>query len=117
MRWLIDSDVLIEGERGHPAFLPWLAAASEVATADIIRGEFLLGVHAVSDVAKRARGEQFYAAHMAGLASLGSEPQDYETAARLAPKLTHSRLSPSSSASSPVRPARRPRSWPVGLSH
>jgi predicted nucleic acid-binding protein len=84
VRWLIDADVLIEGERGNPAFLPWLAAASEVATADIIRAEFLLGVHAVSDSAKRIRGERFYTAHIANLASLGNEPQDYETAAKLA---------------------------------
>ena len=44
MRWLIDSDILIEGERENPAFLPWLESQKEVATADIIRAEFLLGV-------------------------------------------------------------------------
>ena len=47
MPWLIDSDILIEGEREHPSFVPWLAAQAEVATADIIRAEFLIGVHAV----------------------------------------------------------------------
>jgi predicted nucleic acid-binding protein len=49
MPWLIDSDILIEGERENPAFVPWLALQAEVATADIIRAEFLIGVHAVSD--------------------------------------------------------------------
>jgi hypothetical protein len=29
MRWLIDCDVLIEGERGNPALPHWLAAADE----------------------------------------------------------------------------------------
>ncbi len=49
MRWLIDADLLIEGERGNPAFHPWLANAGEVATADIIRAEFLMGVHDAHD--------------------------------------------------------------------
>ena len=84
MRWLIDSDVLIEGERGDPCFVPWLEAQREVATADIIRCEFLLGVHAVTDTAKRRRGEQFYKDRIAGLASLSNEPEDYETAGRIA---------------------------------
>ena len=46
MRWLIDSDILIEGERQHSDFVPWLESADEVATADVIRCEFLLGVQA-----------------------------------------------------------------------
>ena len=45
MRWLIDTDVFIEGERGARAFIPWLAQAGGVATADVVRGEFLLGVN------------------------------------------------------------------------
>lgn len=84
MRWLIDSDILIEGERENSAFIPWLEAQAEVATADIVRGEFLLGVHAVQDAAKRVRGELFYANRIAGLASLPCEAADYEIAARLA---------------------------------
>jgi len=35
------TDVLIEGERGNPEFLPWLENAAEAATAGIARGEFL----------------------------------------------------------------------------
>ena len=84
MRWLIDSDVLIEGERGDPGFVPWLEAQKEVAIADIIRCEFLIGIHAVTDAAKRRRGEQFYKDRLAGLASLANEPEDFETAARIA---------------------------------
>jgi predicted nucleic acid-binding protein len=84
MRWLIDSDVLIEGERGDPVFVPWLEAQKEVAIADIIRCEFLIGIHAVTDPAKRRRGEQFYKDRLAGLASLANEPEDFETAARIA---------------------------------
>ena len=60
MRWLIDSDILIEGERENPAVLPWLESQEEVATADIVRAEFLLGVYAIGDAAKRQRGELFY---------------------------------------------------------
>ena len=59
MRWLIDSDILIEGERENPAFLPWLELQEEVATADIVRAGFLLGVYAIGDAAKRQRGELF----------------------------------------------------------
>lgn len=84
MRWLIDSDVLIEGERGHPGFIPWLEAQQEIATADVVRCEFLLGVHAVTDPGKRSRGEQFYTRHIAGLASIANEPADFPLAAKLA---------------------------------
>jgi predicted nucleic acid-binding protein len=84
MSWLIDSDILIEGERGHPGFVPWLALQTEVATADIIRAEFLIGVHAVPDAQKRQRGEMFYRNRIAGLSSLPCELSDYETGARLA---------------------------------
>jgi len=84
MRWLIDSDILIEGERGNPGFEPWRTGGGEFATADIIRAEFLLGVHAVPDAAKRQRGEQFYRDRVAPLASFSNEMADYETAARMA---------------------------------
>jgi len=84
MPWLIDTDIFIEGERGNPAFKPWLEQAGEVATADIIRGEFLLGVHAVADAALRQRGTQFYADRIAHVSSLASEPADYAKAANLA---------------------------------
>jgi predicted nucleic acid-binding protein len=83
-RWLIDSDVLIEGERGNPAFGQWIATPGEYATADIIRAEFLLGVHAVTDTAKRQRGDQFYRDRIAPIPSFASESADYETAARMA---------------------------------
>jgi len=84
MRWLIDSDVLIEGDRENPAFLPWLESQEEVATADIVRAEFLLGVYAIGDAAKRQRGELFYRDRLRGLASLPCEVADYDTAARMA---------------------------------
>jgi toxin FitB len=84
MRWLIDSDVLIEGEREHPGFVPWIEASSEVATADIIRCEFLLGVHTVPDPVKRRRGEQFYRDRISKLASFPCETADYEKAAQMA---------------------------------
>jgi predicted nucleic acid-binding protein len=83
-RWLLDSDVLIEGERGHPAFGRWIKTPGEYATADIIRAEFLLGVHAVPDPAKRQRGDQFYRDRIARIPSFPNEPADYETAARMA---------------------------------
>jgi toxin FitB len=84
MPWLIDSDILIEGEHENPAFVPWLETADEVATADIIRAEFLLGVHAVPDAKKRLRGEQFYRDRIAGMASFANESADFEVAARIA---------------------------------
>lgn len=84
MRWLIDSDLLIEGKRQHPDFVPWLESADEVATADVIRCESLLGVHAVPDLAKRRRGEQFYRDHIAKLPSFPCELADYEKAAQMA---------------------------------
>ena len=84
MPWLIDTDIFIEGERGNPSFIPWLEQIDGVATADVVRGEFLLGVHAVADAALRHRGAQFYAARIAHLPSLASEAADYPKAAMLA---------------------------------
>ena len=83
-RWLIDSDVLIEGERGNPAFGQWLQTPGDYATVDIIRAEFLLGVHAVPDPAKRQRGDQFYRDRIAAIPSFANEAADYETATRMA---------------------------------
>jgi predicted nucleic acid-binding protein len=84
MRWLIDSDVFIEGERGNPAFVPWIEAQTEAATADVVRCEFLMGVHAVADAAKRRRGERFYAERIAGMVSLPNKAEDHDAAARMA---------------------------------
>jgi len=84
MTWLIDTDVFIEGERGNPAFVPWLESVQRVATADIVRGEFLLGVHAVPDAAKRQRGLEFFNERIAALPSFASDPADYVSAAALA---------------------------------
>jgi hypothetical protein len=85
MRWLIDSDILIEGEHGNPAFDVWSQTPNdEFATADIIRAEFLIGVHAVPDAKKRVRGESFYRDRISKIASFSNEAADFELAARLA---------------------------------
>ena len=84
MPWIIDTDIFIEGERGHPAFLPWLQSADGIATADVVRGEFLIGTHAVPDAILRERGIQFYSERIAALPSFSSEPADYAKAAALA---------------------------------
>ena len=84
MRWLIDSDVLIEGEDGNPAFAQWAVSPGEYAMADIIRAEFLIGVHMVADAAKRAKGEQFYRQYISQIPSFANESGDYEIAARMA---------------------------------
>ncbi len=84
MPWIIDTDVFIEGERGNAAFVEWLQGADGIATADVVRGEFLIGVHAVGDENIRRRGVQFYSERIAGLPSFSSEPADYARAAALA---------------------------------
>ncbi|HET7625490.1 MAG TPA: hypothetical protein VFM25_09510 [Verrucomicrobiae bacterium] len=58
--WLIDADILIERERGNPAFERWSKSGGQFATADIVRGQFLYGVAATKDLARRKRGEKFY---------------------------------------------------------
>ena len=50
----------------------------------MVRGEFLIGAHAVADAVLRQRGLQFYAERIAGLPSFASEPADYAKAAELA---------------------------------
>jgi predicted nucleic acid-binding protein len=84
MAWIIDTDLLVEGERGDTGFVLWLESADEVATAEIIRAEFLPGVHAVNDDALKKRGLEFYSQTVARLPSLSSEPSDYARAAELA---------------------------------
>jgi predicted nucleic acid-binding protein len=84
MPWIIDTDIFIEGERGNPAFVPWLEGADGVATADVVRGEFLIGAHAVADDVLRQRGIQFYSGRIASLPSFSSEPADFAKAAALA---------------------------------
>ena len=84
MPWLIDTDVFIEGERGNATFPAWLEQQSEVATADIVRGEYLLGVNAVLDPGLRQRGLKFYADRIAHMASFPCSSADYEKAAALA---------------------------------
>ena len=84
MPWLIDTDVFIEGERGNAVFPDWLGQQSEVATADVVRGEYLLGVNAVSDPGLRQRGLKFYTDRIAHMASFPCASSDYEKAAALA---------------------------------
>jgi len=84
MPWIIDTDIFIEGKRGHVSFVEWLKSADGIATADVVRGEFLIGVHAVPDETVRRRGVQFYSERIAGLTSFSSEPLDYAKAAALA---------------------------------
>ena len=86
MNWLIDSDVLIEGERGDARFLAWLKRpqGDAVAVSDGVVGEFLLGVHAVSDAGKRSRGNKFFQEVVADLARLSNDPEDFVMAAKLA---------------------------------
>ena len=84
MPWIIDTDIFIEGERGNDAFVPWLQSADGIATADVVRGEFLIGAHAVADDLIRQRGIQFYSERIAGLPSFSSESADYAKAAALA---------------------------------
>jgi predicted nucleic acid-binding protein len=82
--WVIDADVFIEGERENPTFFAWAERAKdEFVTADIVRGQFLLGIHAVKDPAKKNRGLKFYAEKIAILNSISSQPDDYELAARI----------------------------------
>jgi len=90
MPWIIDTDIFIEGERGHVAFVEWLRRADGIATADVVRGEFLIGVHAVAEEAIRQRGFQFYSERIAGLPSFSSEPADYAKAAGLSGEARHS---------------------------
>ena len=84
MAWIIDTDLFVEGERGNPACLHWLQGADLTATADVVRGEFLLGAHAVADARIRQRALKFYADRVARLPSFSTEPADFVKAAALA---------------------------------
>jgi toxin FitB len=81
--WIAHTDVLIEGERANPAFLPWIEGTEGIATADIVRAEFLYGIHFVPSERSRQSGLRFYEDRIAGLKSVSHEPKDFEVAARL----------------------------------
>ena len=81
---LIDSDILIEGERANPAFEAWSNSPGEFATADVVRGQFLIGVHSIKDPVKHNRGLKFYSERIAVIPSFSNQPEDFEHAARLA---------------------------------
>jgi predicted nucleic acid-binding protein len=84
MPWIIDTDIFIEGERGNTAFVGWLQNTDGIATADVVRGEFLIGAFAVADETVRQRGIQFYSERIARVPSFSSESADYAKAASLA---------------------------------
>jgi predicted nucleic acid-binding protein len=81
--WIIDTDVLIEGERDNPAFAAWQNSLAEFATTDIVRGQFLVGVHSVKDLVKKNRGLKFYSEQIVVLNSFSNSSQDFERAAEL----------------------------------
>ena len=83
MNWLIDTDILIEGERENPAFEAWSSSSGKFAIADIVRAEFLPRVQWMSDAALRVRREKFYRDRILSIASFANESADYEIAARL----------------------------------
>jgi toxin FitB len=62
----------------------WLQNVDGIATADVVRGEFLIGAHAVADETIRRRGLEFYSERIARLPSFFSDPADYAKAAELA---------------------------------
>lgn len=82
--WIIDTDVLIEGERGNLAFDAWRNSEGGFGTTDIARGQFLVGVHSVKDAAKKNRGLKFYADRIAPIPSFSNQASDFEQAARMA---------------------------------
>jgi toxin FitB len=84
MRWLIDTDIFIEGEQENPAFLAWIQDAGDSVTADVVRGEFLFGVHCVRSEKLKQRGLRFYADTLSPIPSVSHEPQDFIEGARLA---------------------------------
>jgi predicted nucleic acid-binding protein len=85
MNWLLDSDVLIEGERGNPRFQAWLEAVPDDVffVPECVVGEFLIGVHAVRKPDRRRRGEKFYKELLSRLPVMPNAPGDFILAAEL----------------------------------
>jgi len=82
-KWLIDSDLLIEGERGNPQMLDWLEAVENVATSDIACTEFLVGAYQSAHPEKRERAFQFYRESISTCPNESHVFEDFENAARL----------------------------------
>jgi toxin FitB len=84
MLTIIDTDLWVEGERGNPAFLRWLRGVESVATTDVSRAEFLIGVHGVAERKVRERAAAYYREQVRACPVVEAEREDYETAGRLA---------------------------------
>jgi predicted nucleic acid-binding protein len=54
-RYLIDTDVLVAGEHTPEIVAGWIESKHDVATCDVVRAEFLVGVHAPSQAATREK--------------------------------------------------------------
>jgi predicted nucleic acid-binding protein len=59
-RYLIDTDVLVAGEHTPEIVAGWIESKHDVATCDVVRAEFLVGVHAPSQAATREKARRFY---------------------------------------------------------
>jgi predicted nucleic acid-binding protein len=82
-RYLIDTDVLVAGEHTPEIVAGWIESKHDVATCDVVRAEFLVGVHAPSQAATREKARRYYEEHIAVLPSLPIEKADYDQAGRL----------------------------------
>ena len=60
MRLLIDTSVLVDGQRGHLDLFRWLKGIEAAAVPSVVLAEYLVGVHAVHDGRKSAEGRKYF---------------------------------------------------------
>ena len=81
--FILDTDILIEAERGNPAALDWFAAQENIVIADVVRFEFLFGAHQVKNWAVKERSLKFYHEYFSLCSSESHTREDFENAARI----------------------------------
>jgi len=80
---LLDSSILIEGQRNPKGFAKWMAGLDDVATCQVAVGEYAVGMFAPREKKTRDEARAFYKAFTVSVANHPHLPDDFEEAARL----------------------------------
>lgn len=80
---LIDSSILIKGQRDPAAFAEMVAGRDDLATCDAAVGEFEVGLYAPREKKTREQVRQFSEASILPLMKLPHLPDDFREASRL----------------------------------
>src|ERR1035437_603283 len=76
-KFLIDTSVFVEGEIDPRVLVDWLARQDDVATSEVVRAEFSVGIHAPSAPATRERAQKFFTDYILPVPALPVLSQEF----------------------------------------